>query len=312
MNPGANSADAEVLRLVGCLQSLVDGESAIAELVACGPAAILPLREFLIAGRIASVPQPRIWAVEALARLGAREVLVEYLQAPARVADAQLQFAEDVVRNTAARRLGEWRDDETFSILMALCRKRSLAGVVEALAGFARTDAMPCLDRALEDDLCRSAAEEGFRRLGPPARGALLLSAVTPLPLGGEETPSSLRRRRSALGLLAEIGVERENWRELRPLVEERDPELLARFAQIALSIADTDGRSRTAAALVSVLAALPWFAREDAEVSLVGLAPESRAAIDADVARRLARPPLARAGDEVLRMLLRIKGRLG
>jgi hypothetical protein len=45
--------------MVGCLRSLVDGESAIAELVACGPAAGVPLREFLITGHIASSPALR-------------------------------------------------------------------------------------------------------------------------------------------------------------------------------------------------------------------------------------------------------------
>jgi len=92
--------DPEVRRLLACLQSLLDGQSAVEELVACGQSAIPPLREFLLSGRITSVPQPRIWAVEALALLGARDVLIEYLQAPGRGVDAQLQFAEDaVVRN---------------------------------------------------------------------------------------------------------------------------------------------------------------------------------------------------------------------
>ena len=77
----------EVSRLLARLQSLVDGPSAIEELAACGPRAIPPLREFLLSGRVASVPQPRMWAVEALARLEARDVLIEYLQAPSLVTD---------------------------------------------------------------------------------------------------------------------------------------------------------------------------------------------------------------------------------
>jgi hypothetical protein len=55
-------------RLIRALQSLLEGESAIDELVACVPRAIPALREFLLLGRIGSVPQPRMWAVEALAR----------------------------------------------------------------------------------------------------------------------------------------------------------------------------------------------------------------------------------------------------
>jgi hypothetical protein len=303
--------DPEVCRLIACLQSLVDGQSVIEELVACGPRAILPLREFLLSGRIASVPNPRMWAVEALALLGAREVLIEYLQAPSRVVDAQLQFAEDAVRNTAGRGLSAWRDNETFEILLDLCRRRNLPGIVETLAGFERADAIPCLDRALEDDMCRKAAEDGLRKLGLRARSALLFSAVTPLPDAEEETPSSLCRRRSVLGLLMEIGAEPQNWSELRPLLAERDPVLLTRLAQIASSVAEPSDRACAAVGLVSVLARLPWFVWKEAEQALAALAPESVPSIDAEMSRRLSNPPLVRAGDEVLRMLLRLKNTL-
>ncbi len=301
----------DVRRLIRCLQSLVEGQSAIAELVACGPKAIPALRDFLLSGRIVSVPQPRIWAVEALAGLRAKEVLVEYLQAPTRSADAQLLFAEEAVRNTAARRLGAWRDDRTFAILLDLCRKRNLPGAVEALAEFQRAEAIPCLDRALEDSLCQTAAEEGFRKLGTKARGALLLSAVTPLPSAGEETPSSLCRRRSVLALLTELGVERPGWTELRPLLMEPDPEILVRTAKLAAAVADPAGRSAVAARLVDVLAGVPWYIAKEAEWALLALAPESRPAIAAELRRRFSRPPRERAGDEVLRLLLRLEASL-
>jgi hypothetical protein len=300
--------DPEVSRLLGCLQSLVDGQSAVEALAACGAIAIPPLREFLLSGRVTSVPQPRMWAVEALALLGAKDALIEYLQAPARIVDPQLQFAEDAVRNTAGRRLSAWRDNQTFEILLDLCRKRNLPGVIETLAGFERAEAIPCLDRALEDDLCRQAAEDGLRALGPAARSALLLSAVARLPHAEEETPSSLCRRRSVLGLLAEIGVERRNWAELRPLLAERDPELLAKLARIASSIADPRDRASSAVALVGVLGHLPWFVWKEAEEALVKLAPESVPAIDAELIRRSSKAPLVRARDEVLRTLLRMK----
>jgi len=303
--------DPEVRRLLACLQSLIDGQSAIEELVACGPAAVPPLREFLLSGRITSVPQPRMWAVEALALLGARDVLIEYLRAPSRGADAQLQFAEDAVRNTAGRRLNAWHDNETFEILLEFCRKRNLPGVIETLAEFERPEAIPCLDRALEDDVCRIAAEDGLRRLGPAARSALVLSAVTPLPNADEETPSSLSRRRSALRLLTVSGVEQQSWAELRQLLAERDPELVARLAQIASSIANQHDRVSAAVGLVAALGSLPWFVRKEAEEALVALAPESLQAIEAELFRRSSKPRLTRARDEVLRTLLRVKATL-
>jgi hypothetical protein len=59
---GNSPAGPEILRLIARLQSLIDGQSAICTLAACGPRAIAPLREFLLCGRVTSVPQPRMWA----------------------------------------------------------------------------------------------------------------------------------------------------------------------------------------------------------------------------------------------------------
>jgi hypothetical protein len=135
-----------------------------------------------------------------------------------------------------------------------------------------------------------------------------MLSAVTPLPNADDETPSSLCRRRSALRLLTVSGVERQSWAELRRLLAERDPELVARLAQIASSIANQRDRVSAAAGLVAALGNLPWFVRKEAEEALVALAPESVPAIDAELFHRSSKPRLARARDEVLRMLLRLK----
>jgi hypothetical protein len=58
----------------------------------------------------------------------------------------------------------------------------------------------------------------------------------------------------------------------------------------------------------VAALDRLPWFVRKEAEEALAALAPESMPAIDAELFRRSSKPPRARACDEVLRMLLRLK----
>lgn len=301
--------DHDVARLMGCLQSLVEGQSAVDELVACGPKAIGPLRDFLLSGRIVSVPQPRMWAVEALAGLRAKEVIAEYLRAPIRASDPVLRLAEDAVRNTAARKLSLWQDEETFALLLELGRDRLLPGIVESLAKFARPEAIPTLDRALEDDFCRAAAEEGFRRIGPHARSALLYSALTPLPDADEERPSSRRRRRSALALLTDIGVEPQAWVEVRALFAEPDPEIIVRLAQIASVVAGPDDRAAAATRLVDVLAELPWYVREDAQAALVALAPESVPPITSALNLRSSNP--ARAADEVFRTLASLHGRV-
>jgi hypothetical protein len=294
--------DDDIVRLIGCLQSLVEGQSAVEELVACGPKAIEPLRDFLLSGRITSVPQPRMWAVEALAALKARNVIVEYLRAPSRVSDPVLRLAEDGVKNTAARRLRMWPDDETFAVLLELGRERLLPGIIESLSEFARPEGIPCLDRALEDDFCRVAAEEGFRRIGPQARSALLYSALTPLPNANEERPSSRRRRRSALALLTEIGVNPTGWTELKTLLSEQDPEVIVRLAQIASVAAQSEDRAVAAAHLVGSLVDLPWYLRDDSQTALLALVPESVAPITTALRQRSLNP--ARAADEMFRTL--------
>jgi hypothetical protein len=102
--------------------------------------------------------------------------------------------------------------------------------------------------------------------------------------------------------------VEPQSWEELRKLLAERDPELLARLAQIASSVANPSDRVSVSAGVVAALARMPWFVSKEAEEALVALAPESMPEIDAELFRRLAKAPLARAADEVLRTLLRLK----
>jgi hypothetical protein len=304
------SADEEIRCLISALESLVDGDLAVEQLAACGPRAIPYLRELLLHGRLKSIPQPRMRAVEALARLEARAVLIEYLLTPKAIHDPQLRFAEDAVENTAARKLGRWLDEESYQTLLAAARRRLFPGAIETLGAYGRAESIPYLDRALEDDLCRPAAEEGFRRIGPGTRRALVLSAITPLPSTQEETPSSVRRRRSVLALLTEIGIEQESWSDLRSLLGDQDPEITARIAQLAVAVADLPDSTAAAAHLVSLLPALPWFVREEAEHALVDLALVSEAVVESEIARRSSRPLAERARDEILRMLLRVKAK--
>jgi hypothetical protein len=301
----------EIQRLIGALESLVDGDLAVELLAACGPAAIPYLREFLLHGRVRSIPQPRMRAVEALARLGAKAVLLEYLTAERTIQDPQIRLSEEAVENTAARKLSAWRDQEVFETLLGVCRRHLLPGAVESLAKYERPESMPCFDRALEDDFCRVAAEEGFRKLGLRARPALVFSAITPLPDGEQETPSSLRRRRGALALVAEIGIDEENWLELRVLLSDPDPEIAVRMAQFAGGAEIHEERRVAAARLISALPQLPWYLWEDAERALRALAAESASLITGEIARRSSAPAARRAGDEILRMLLRIQSKI-
>ena len=69
----------EVVRLVGTLRQLHGGERAFMDVVACGPRAIPALRKLLFEREPSGLFQPRCLAVDALAVLGAKEVLLDFL-----------------------------------------------------------------------------------------------------------------------------------------------------------------------------------------------------------------------------------------
>jgi HEAT repeat protein len=273
-----------------------------------GDKAIGPLREFLSYGRPSGIYQPRRWAVVVLASLGAKDVLIEYLRREKEIPDPVARFGEEAVENAAARVLAEWRTEDVFQVLMEIGRRRLLAGVVEALGEFERVEAVPILDRALEDDMCRPAAEEALRRIGETARPALVLSAITPLPSAEAESPSSLRRRRSVLGLLAEGGISPQDQAALRPLLSNMDPEIVVRTSQLLAPGAGPEDRSTIAHRLIEVLPSADWFLHQDIEGCLISMFDQAAPAIEREMSRRMALPERERVADPALRVLLRVR----
>jgi len=280
-------------------------------LIACGQRAIGPLKEFLLHGRPSGIYQPRQRAVEILGRLGAKEVLMEYLRLPKDIPDPVARFGEEAVESTAAGELAMWQTDDVFQLLLSVARERTLAGVIEALGEFRRTEAVSYFDKALEDDFCRSAAEEAFRKLGAAARPALIRSSKTPFPSPGEETPSSLRRRRSVVGLLAEIGVTHHDWCALRPLLDEEDPDLVVAVARLALTAGDNKDRMSAARRLLEVLPSADWYLQEEIEDCLVGIYRESGPVLEETIERLASRPDGRLVSDRVVRTLLRVRKRV-
>ncbi len=301
----------EIGRLMEQLDSLKTGEEAGIRLIEYGSAAIEPLRRFLLEGKPRKIFQPRYWAVEALARLGAKEVLLEYLFQEGEIQDPEDRFGEEAVQSAAARSLAAWPDEAMLQSLLRLSEKRLLRGLIATLAEYRRAEAIPCFERALEDDFYRSAAEEAFRKLGQAAREALARSARTPLPNPSSETPSSLERRRSALRLLNEIGIENEHWQSLRGLIHEQDDELVVGASRLGIHCAPREDRQTIARRLMELLSSAPWHLQEDIEGLLVALKEESARAIEAEIAQRMGQPESVRAGDERLRALVGVKHRL-
>jgi HEAT repeat protein len=236
-DPSLSPNESKILQLIEHLQSLHDGRRSMLQLLSFGNEAIPHLRAFLLEGTPGIVYQPRQWAAEALGTLGAKEALIDYLFWPRDISDPAIAYAEEAVEITAARELKQWETDDVFHAMLNLVAYHAQPGVIETLGEFRRPEALPYLVRALEDDVCRTAAEEALRKFGRGAAPTLLHTAVTAHPSRDEETPSSLRRRESALRILAEIGISSEQWRSLRPLLSESNPNIVAAAARLAAHV---------------------------------------------------------------------------
>lgn len=97
-------------KLVASLNAVHEGKLAIPLLFIAGERAIRPLRDILLHGSVdgSGIRGPQV--VWALAELGARAVLFEYLANPRYFRDPDLQQAEEATRETAVLALRAWRD----------------------------------------------------------------------------------------------------------------------------------------------------------------------------------------------------------
>ncbi len=304
-------SDGEIGKLIERLNSLKEGVRSAADLARCGQRAVEPLRRFLLDGKPSGIFQPRQRAVEALAELGARDVLIEYLTTERQISDPVDRYGEEAVEGTAARLLAEWRDDEVYRILLWLLRRRALPGLIEALGGFRRSEVIPDFITALGDSIGRSFAEEALAKLGEAAQWALMVTARTPLPSADHETPTSLCRRRSALRLLAQLRVSAEEWHTLSPMADDRDPEISARVNRIALAAPDESGRKRAASRLIGMLPNAPWFLQIEIEGWLLEYSDITRGVIEDEIAARRLAADAGGSTDDVLPRLLRLKHKI-
>lgn len=253
-------SDAEVAELLRGLDSLADGPRAAELLAACGELAVAPLRAFLMQGRPSGVFQPRQWAVETLAALGAKDVLMEYLASERVIPDPVDAYGEEAVVNTAARLLARWRDDEAYGVLLALLRRRATPGAIDAVGEFRRAEAIPVFIAALGDSISRTFAEEALRKAGTIALPALQEAALRPWPSVRRESPTSRIRRRGVLRLLAELGLQPGAWERLAPLLRSGDLEIAARANRLWLDSQDEGLRRAAVRRLVRLFPKVSCF----------------------------------------------------
>ncbi|HEY7307308.1 MAG TPA: HEAT repeat domain-containing protein [Bryobacteraceae bacterium] len=227
---------ASLSSLIRGLHSLVDGPAYIGQLIAYGPKAIPALADLLLCGTPVTVSQPRQWAAEALGGLRAYEVLLAYLRQPINIGSPVVQHAEEAVRNAAARELGGFQTEETFTVLLDCLRRRPLPGVIETIGQYRRAQVAPYLIDCLEDDVCRTAGIQALEGLADSIRGLLVESALVRMPpLPEFESPSSIRRRRCCTRLLEHLDLAEDEVKRLTPLLREKDPDLVIAVAQVLL-----------------------------------------------------------------------------
>lgn len=300
----------EIRRLVESLNSLHEGELGVSMLVGCGERAVPLLREFLLDSKPRGIFVPRQRAIRALAELKAKDVLLEYLIREQPINDPVVANSEEAVRNTTARALAAWQTDDVFYALLELLTKKRLTGVIETLGEFRRPEAIPELLMALEDDFCRSFAEDALNNIGTPALPALVETALTPKPSGTHESPPSRRRRRSALRILGRLQVEGHDWTNLRALLYDQDAEIAARAGIFALGVADAPDKTLAVRRLIEALGTVDWLLQSEIEGSLEQHFDIARSLINEEIRRRQIELSRRAPADNVLRLLLSIVNR--
>ena len=305
-------SDAEISHYIEQLSSLKEGARAVGKLIPCGQPAIEPLRQFLLEGKPSAIFQPRQWAVEALAGLQAKDVLLVYLKQKKDISDPDVQIGEEAVESMAARQLSKWPSEEVYQVLLETAQERCLPGALEALGEFRRVEGIPFLVKALEDDFCRPAAEDALRKIGASTRLELIHAVLTPRPDKEVETPSSLRRRGSSARLLAEIGISADQWLKVRQLLNETDPAILVAVSRLASKIAGAKDRASAARQLIEALETADWYFRDEIASVLVDLFDIAGPFVEESIVRRSQLPDEKLGVDPVLLALLKVKRSVG
>lgn len=251
-------SDEEIQRLIGALDSLVDGEGAMEQMIAIGPRAVPFLERFLVESPARSLSLPRCRAVRALGALYAFSSLIKYLRRYVRPSDSVVLFAEDAVRSAAGRELMQYENPATFQVLRDAVKQRATSGLIEALAQYRWPESVSLLFDLLEDDLCREDAKAGLRLIPEAAKAyaILLLRGCAPLAIEG---PAASRRRRATLELLTEFGIRMNEWPELRRFLEHEDRDCVLSAAILGMSFAPATERPAIVNAVIEASKNMNW-----------------------------------------------------
>lgn len=255
-----------VRRAIGKLKSFYDGDIAVVEVVACGDQAIPPLRTLLFDREPSGLYQVRVLVVDALAKLGAYQVLLDFLSTPRDVTDPVERLGEDAVINAAARALAYHSDQRVFELLLRLAHRPCLTGVIAALSTFRRPEAIPLLVNALSEDASRLTAEAALKGYGTAARSVLIEVVSQRLDAHEHVSESRLRQRRSALKLLADTTVSRRTWQAIRHLMHDEDMRSAVLACEIGLAAGPASEKRDAALHLFRLFPHADWTLRDEIE----------------------------------------------
>jgi hypothetical protein len=248
---------------VGRLKSLHDGDSAFFEVVELGPDVVPALRRLLFEPEPSGLHQVRGRAAEALAALGAFDVLADFLRSRQPIADPVERLGEEVVTGAAARAIARLQEEWVYRLLGDLAAHCCVAGVLAGLGSFHRKDSIEIFIRALSEDEVRLTAEAILRGFGRAVRPALIAAALDRGDARNPESESHLRKRRSALGILLEIGIPPKKWGVLRPLMEDRDRQITLLACRVCFDLGSAQDLARSARRLIDLRSGADWLEKE-------------------------------------------------
>jgi HEAT repeat protein len=255
----------EIEKLVEGFNNLGNNMSVLLEAIKYGKKAVKPLVSLLLSPP-SIFSEPRCLAAEALGMIGGEEAvlgLIEVLDLyDLDSLDPQVRFAEETVRDQAARQLGILGEERAIGPLLRCLRENHLRGAAEALASFREKRAIPDIIEMLEDDYAREAAGKALLKFGKdavlPLTETLSQPNYTP---SRNETSLSVERRSEAARLLGEIG----DPRAIHPLLKRLEDEQKEVRLSAALSLleigANRDEIVKAIPELVAGLNGVDWYA---------------------------------------------------
>lgn len=298
--------------LIERLNSLSDGDHAVDLLVGEGQEAVEPLRHYLLDGKPSHLFQPRQRAVTALAGLGAKDVLIEYLYAPKEIVDPLVRFGEEAVINTAARLLAVWQTDEVFDALLHVASTQAPAGVIDALASFKRPETIELFIEALKDDFSRNAAENALKQMGEEAKSALFKILLTTQGETDKDHPSLLRQRKSAINILSHGSLTAKDWPAVKILFSDPDPEISTTAVCMAIQIAGQNLKKDLLKRLTEKIPFVSWDIHEDIENCLVENYHLAKNEIGDQMMKLKTQTEKSQARDRILHILSNVQRRVG